>query len=310
MIQVQQITEINPMKFSYLSSAILFWCWGLLPLWAAQNDSESSERPGKSVSVQNAILKTIELTTISSEVKGKILSIAVVEGSRINAGQFLAKVDDRAAQLEFSEAQINLAIAQSKKESDIDVRLEQKRLAVANVEYERAETANMKTPNTYSLKEIDRLRLVAETAELDVERAQHQRELNDFAFQSAYNQLRQVELMLEKFSVVATSRGTVVSVKKNVGEWVEPGQELFQIINIDRLRIEGFIDVSELSLVVEEQAAHVKVRVGEKEHEVSGRLIFISPDANPVNRQVRVHLEIDNPDLLFRPGMRVEAEIR
>ena len=44
--------------------------------------------------------------------------------------------------------------------------------------------------------------------------------------------------------------------------------------------------------------------------ETTAELVFISPDANPLNTQVRVFLEIDNAKGLLRPGLRPKTVIK
>jgi multidrug efflux pump subunit AcrA (membrane-fusion protein) len=36
----------------------------------------------------------------------------------------------------------------------------------------------------------------------------------------------------------------------------------------------------------------------------TAKLVFISPEVNPINSQVRVFLDIDNSDGKLRPGLR------
>ncbi len=40
-----------------------------------------------------------------------------------------------------------------------------------------------------------------------------------------------------------------------------------------------------------------------------GKVVFVSPDANPVNSLVRVYIEVENPERKLRPGLQVRAEI-
>ena len=41
----------------------------------------------------------------------------------------------------------------------------------------------------------------------------------------------------------------------------------------------------------------------------AGKLVFVSPEVDPVNNQVRVLAEIDNPESLLRPGLRATLTI-
>jgi macrolide-specific efflux system membrane fusion protein len=46
-----------------------------------------------------------------------------------------------------------------------------------------------------------------------------------------------------------------------------------------------------------------------KQEAFFGQVVFVSPEIDPVNGQVRVLIEIDNPELTLRPGTRATAVI-
>jgi RND family efflux transporter MFP subunit len=261
------------------------------------------------VQVENALLKTIESTRLAAEVAGKIEQLTVVEGDRVVVDQPLGKIRDTAVRLQMERAQIAMARARKKQRSDIDLRLANKRWEVANNELERAESANARIANTYDPKVIDRLQLVADSTLLEIERAQHDLEVSELDVRVAENEFQQAEHLLERHQIQSPAVGVVVSINKRIGEWVEPGTELLEIVRIDRLRIEGFIAATALGKQLVGRQANVTVLRGGEERKILGKVVFVSPDANPVNGQVRIFLEIDNHEGEFRPGMRVKAFI-
>lgn len=261
------------------------------------------------VEVQNAILKTIEATSVAAEVVGKVDVFAVELGDKVKVGQLLGKIRDSSVALQVSHAKIAMATARKKQQSDVELRLAQKRAEVADNELQRAESANAQVTDTYPPKEIDRLRLVAVSAKLEIERAKDARELLAFEVMTAENEYLQATELLERHSIKAPVDGMVVAVNRRVGEWVEPGTEFLKIVKIDRLRIEGFIASTDIDKQIVGQVADITVLMGNQEISVQGKVVFLSPDANPVNGQFRVNLEIDNSGRRFHPGMRVQATI-
>jgi RND family efflux transporter MFP subunit len=282
--------------------AMCIICWSL---YLGSADAQSAA----SIDVENALLKTIEATTVSAEVAGKIDRLAIVEGSTVNAGQEVGKVRDQAVRFQVEQSRIAMAVARKKQVSDIDLQLAQKKAAVARNELERAETANARIENTYPPKEIDRLRLVSESADLEIQRAEHEQELRELDVMIAENEYRQASELLSRHRIASPVDGVVVAMEHRVGEWVEPGTELFKIVKIDRLRIEGFINAASITEQLVDQSADVVVLKANEERRLTGKVVFVSPEANPVNGQVRVYLEIDNSQGEFRPGMRVRASI-
>lgn len=297
-----------------LQGAMLFRacdCMAALADGAGKTSQQSdSDSDSLSIKVQDAILKTIESTDVATEVAGTIKQLKIAEGDTVKVGQSLGLIGSKAVLLKVENAKTQLAISRKKASSDIDLRLAQRRLEVAQNELERAENANVRLPNTYAIKEIDRLRLVAATAELEVERANYAQELHKLEAALDENLYQQARESLAKHEIKSPASGVIVKLNKLVGEWVEPGTELLRIVKIDRLRIEGFVKAEHLPQVVDGRTALVTVQKGDREYEIKGRVVFTSLEVNPVNGLVRVFLEIDNSDSRFYPGLRVEAEIK
>ncbi|MCA9194070.1 MAG: HlyD family efflux transporter periplasmic adaptor subunit [Planctomycetales bacterium] len=264
---------------------------------------------GQQIVVENAILKTIEATVIPAQVSGTLESLAVAEGSVVKIGQRVGKINDKALSLQVEYKRIARSAAEKKYGSQIDLNLAIKKKEVASLELERAEEANSRIANTYPPKEIDRLNLVAHSASLEVERARLEQELLEYEVLLASTELKQVEELLSRHEIISPAEGVVVSIGRRVGEWVEPGAELVTVVNTNRLRIEGFITSAEITSDLVGQSANVTLLRGSQTFEITGKVVFVSPDANPVNGQVRVYLEIDNSQAQFRPGLRVKAMI-
>ncbi len=43
--------------------------------------------------------------------------------------------------------------------------------------------------------------------------------------------------------------------------------------------------------------------------EFAGHIVFVNPEIDPLNSQVRVWAEVENPDLKLRPGMQATLTI-
>lgn len=302
MYQQMQIQFFQSAKCLALTACL--WAVTLSGNLQAEDSGEANR-----ITVINALLKTIEATNLAAEVSGKIEELDAAEGTHVKAGQSLGRIRDNSIKLRCENAKIAMAIARKKEMSNIELRLAEHRAAVANNELERALTANRSIADTYSIKEVERLRLVADSAALEIERAKEDAQLAALEVLKSENDFLQASELLELHQIKSPVDGIVVAVQHRVGEWVEPGTELLKIVKNDRLRIEGFVSAVDASHNLASRTAKVTVATAEAEREVDGTVIFVSPDANPVNGQVRVFLELDNRDGEFRPGMRVQAFI-
>jgi len=267
-----------------------------------------SEYPDSSSStpfvVDGAILKTIESISVSAQVAGVVSHVVVKEGSHVKIGTEVARIQDSTVRLQAEKAKLNVDVATKKKSNDIDLRLASKSKAVAENEYLRALQANNQVKGSYPINEIDRLKLVFDKTSLEIERAEYLRSMVESELSLAEIELRQSIDLLQRHRIHAPCEGIVVAVDKRVGEWVEPGTVLMKIVQTSRLRIEGFLNAKDASPDLLGSKATVKVESAGKMVETVAELVFISPDANPLNGEVRVFLEVDNTQGLLRPGLR------
>ncbi|MCA9156957.1 MAG: efflux RND transporter periplasmic adaptor subunit [Planctomycetales bacterium] len=279
---------------------------------------ESTEQPTMTavpgIELEGAILKTIDATSLAAQVAGPLRELLVKEGDIVKANQALGKINDDALRLELEQLKTQITVAQKKQANDIDERLAEKSLQVARTEYERAMNANARVPGTYPINEIDRLKLLADRTQLEVERAKYEQELAAFEVTLAQGSYRQTYERFLRHQLAAPAAGVVVSVEKRAGEWVEPGTDLLRIVRIDQLRVEGFISSEEASPQLVGRSARITmadkhVSKTADSQNWQGKVVFVSPDVNPVNSQVRVFIEVDNPNGVLRPGLRVQARI-
>jgi macrolide-specific efflux system membrane fusion protein len=165
---------------------------------------------------------------------------------------------------------------------------------------------------------------------LQVERAGYEIELRRVAKENAGRtikvkqaQLDAVENELERRKVIAPLHGVVVKRTKYVGEWVQPGETILEIVRLDRLRVEGFVPASQYSrLEVAGAPVTVSVRVptvdgDPKKITAKGVIEYVSPIVE-ASGGYRVWTEIDNrkergrdgkEHWMFNPGAIATMEI-
>jgi macrolide-specific efflux system membrane fusion protein len=278
----------------------------LPPANRAVNSSADATGP---VTIESAILKTVEVTSVAAQVQGLLSSVSVREGDRLKILSPLAAIQSTTTDLQLQRARVALEAAQKNFESNIDVELSRKGFAVAENEYLRAIEANKRVEDVYPPMEVDRLKLVRDRANLEIERSLHAKEISRLELTKMEIEHRQLQDMLDKHTILAPVSGMVVAVEKRAGEWVEPGTVVLRVVEIDRLRIEGFIKAEQADPNLINTDAKVELQISGKTFETTAKLVFISPEVNPINSQVRVFLDLDNRDGRFRPGLRPKVWI-
>jgi macrolide-specific efflux system membrane fusion protein len=206
--------------------------------------------------------------------------------------------------LEVSRAEISLDHARQQAANDVKLRLARQSLKLAELELKRAEDANRELEKVVSATQIEKLRIEAEKSQLEVDLAMKDLAAAERAVAVAKNELLVAQRTVERRSIVAPISGTVVDVRRRAGEWLEPGQTVVRLVRDDHLRAEGFVHVDKLTTEVLHQPAELLVVLsGEKKATFRGNVTFVSPEVNPINRQVRVWAEFDNSDGRLRAGL-------
>lgn len=236
-----------------------------------------------------------------------------------------------------AEAKAELAVAKANAASDHAIRIAENAVSLAQEEYDRSVSAREAFRSSVSDFEILKLRLVRDEKELRVKEAAHQRDvamLTADSKQAAVGQYQRAierleleadaaeralktaaldvkrlsvavalaEEQLSKRSIRAPFPGLVVEKLREVGEWVEAGEAVFRLVRLDQLLVEGFVPASLASQRLVNSPVRVRVETGDRVVEADGRVVFVSPEVDRVNLEVKVRAEIANRDLRLRPG--------
>lgn len=264
-------------------------------------DAPASEE----IEIPSALVTLIDQRDVPAEEAGVLAAVDVREGQMVEQGDPLARIVDTEARIAADLARIELEIAAKDVENDVDIRFARKSVDVAKAELQRSLDSVQKYPKSISDSELDRLRLVVQRASLEVEQAEYDLAVAALTRQIKENEYEAAQERVRRRKITAPVAGVVVDVQRHSGEWVQPGDTVLRILRIDRLRAEGFLPVAELGQDLDGCRVRLIVDLPEKPAaEFPGKLVFLSPEIDPVNSQVRVWAEIDNRGLRLRPGMR------
>lgn len=257
------------------------------------------------IQIQNVLVKLIDELEIPAPEAGVVLETVVQEGSPVAEGEILARIDDAEARFTHERARIDLAIARDKAASGVAVQSAERAMETAASEFARAEDARSRSRDTVTETEFQRLRLAADQSRFAVEKARQEQNAAKLT-----QDLKQVEAdfaakQVERRLLKAPFAGVVVQVHRRRGAWVEPGDKMLRLVRLDRLRVEGSLDARHAGPKLQGRPVVLAVDLPSgKSATFSGKLVFVSPEVDPFNKQVRVLAEIDNPGLTLLPGLR------
>lgn len=97
------------------------------------------------------------------------------------------------------------------------------------------------------MPQIQKLWLTVKQATLQIEQSEHERQIAVFETDGYAAKVSIAEDEIQRRQIKSPIIGEVVEVQFRPGEWVEPGNTLFRIVRLDRLRVEGFLNVSDFA---------------------------------------------------------------
>ena len=262
--------------------------------------------------IDSVLVSLIEQVEVPAREVGQLNKMLVKEGTTVKKGEILAQIEDSESLLLLQQARLEYQMSQLKAENDINIRFARKSHEVAVAELRRAEDSIKKYPKSISKTELDRLKLTAEKAELEIEQATEEARTSKLESRFKQNSESIASLAVQKRKVIAPISGMVVQIMTKDGEWVQPGETVLRLLKLDRLRAEGLVNASRLQgRNLKNRPVTLIVNPGTKQEiEFQGKISFISPEINPLNNQTRVWAEIENPDLKLKPGMRASLIIK
>jgi macrolide-specific efflux system membrane fusion protein len=255
------------------------------------------------IQVSSVLVKLLDQVEVPARDEGVLQSISAREGEMVAAGAPLAQIEDADAQFKKRSAEMELIAARKQAESDVKVRFARKSLEVAEAELRRAIESQRRFAQSVSDSEMDRLRLTVQKTELEIEQAQLELELAQAARELKQVDVESAEHTIRQRRITAPLAGFVAEVNRHQGEWVQPGQSIARLLRLDRLRAEGLVSAAEVRGDLKGRQATLTVDIDGRPASFTGTVTFASPEIDPVNGQVRIWAEIDNPQLKLRPGL-------
>lgn len=125
--------------------------------------------------------------------------------------------------------------------------------------------------------------------------------------QLAKIKLATAHVLLKEKTVRAPLNGIVVKKYKEAGESVDRVEKLVDIINIDQVYVQFYLDPKLMTLIKNDQPVTVRVPVvGNATFE--GKVAFVDPRIDATSQLFRVKVLVDNPHGTIKPGMRGLAD--
>lgn len=241
----------------------------------------------------NGSVRAFNQTDIFAEISGPVVEVMVNNGDNVRAGQALVRLRDTEARERVSQAQSNLEIAQA-----------QLRQTMARLEAQRTQLDRVQQLASRDLQS----RAELEQLQSEVMALEATRQLNEAQVRQARSILNERQNDLEVTTIRAPISGIVGQRNAEIGQQVNSGTRLFQIGDLDRMRVQVTLTETMLSRIRTGMRTQV-TSPAFGDSVITARVTRISPFLNPVTHTADAEIEIENPDRLLRPGMFVNVDI-
>ncbi len=291
-----------------ISILALILCLSFSNSLVAQEDpAPAAEKP---LTIEPAILTIIDQADIPAREAGVLEKLNFTEGMQIRTGDLLAELDFREQEMLRGKARSEVELAAAKAASNVMLDFAKVSHEIAKADEARALESERKFAKSVSKTELDQLRLAVEKTRFEIINAEEEQTLAKLSLMLKKQELDLASHKLEQRRIIAPFDGAVAQRYRRVGEWVQPGEKVLRLIRTDRLRIEAFVKLESLPPQPMNLDVRWVMRLPDmKEQSYPAKITFVSPEANPVNGQVRLWAEIDNSGGALRAGQVGRLEI-
>ena len=255
---------------------------------------------------------------VSAEVGGQLLRFEPDEGERLAGGAFAALVDTTTQSLARQELVAQRSASATRvTEAEAQVGVLRAQLETAREEYAR--TLRLFRAQAATAQELNRWEGEVKTLEERIAAARAQAGAVGGDVGSVDARVAQAEERIRRSRVVNPIDGTVLTTYAEAGEFVQPGQPLYRIANLDTLILRAYVSGAQLAGVRIGAPVRVRIDRGEKEvEELPGRVSWVASQAEftPTPIQTRderteqvyaVRVRVPNPGVRLKIGMPGEV---
>jgi cobalt-zinc-cadmium efflux system membrane fusion protein len=248
-----------------------------------QDISETLMIPGR-LETQNR-----KLAKIGSPITGRVSDLYVSLGDVVKKGQVLAKVNS----IELTQTQLTLI----------------KSTQLIGLKTKAVERAKL----LFEADVISKAEMLRIENELEAVKADYRASRDQLAVlgmnEKALEKLESSGQINSFGDVISRFDGTIISRAINVGQIVNPQDNLFHVADLSKLWAVANIPEQQASFIQKDEIVSIEIPALENKM-IEAKIIFEDSIVDPQTRTVMVRAELDNPNLLFKPDMLTSMYIR
>ncbi|HEY7236073.1 MAG TPA: HlyD family efflux transporter periplasmic adaptor subunit [Gemmatimonadaceae bacterium] len=255
---------------------------------------------------------------VSAETSGQLLWFKADEGQRLAHGELVGVIDT--TQLALQQRQLSAQrSAGTSRVSEVGQQLDALRVQqeIAGRNYERVK--RLFAEQAATAQQLDQAERDYRVLGEQVQGAEAQQRSAGEDVKSTNAHLAQISQQLAKTRITSPVAGTVLARYTDRGEFVQPGQPLYKIANLDSMILRAYVNETQLARVKLGAPVTVSIDTGSKARRtLAGTVTWVSPEAEftPTPIQTRderkdlvyaVKVRVPNPGGIVKIGMPADV---
>jgi RND family efflux transporter MFP subunit len=259
-------------------------------------------------------VELIHEAQVPGQEAGVLVELNVEEGDVVKAGQVLGRIDDTQPRMQGMIATQEYNAALEKANNNVDVEYAMKATELARVEYEKSKEVNKNQRGAIAEMDLKKQFLTWERGQLETKRALSEKEIAKFTAAAKQVEIEAALEAMKRREIRSPVDGVVAQVHLHKGEWVKPGDPVLHVIQLDRLKIEGEIELARYTpSQVMGRPITVEATLQDRKVQFAGKITFVRPMLNALGTKYLVKAEVENREEhgqpLLMPGLFVEVKI-
>jgi len=242
---------------------------------------------------------------VRAETTGKVVSEPLPKGTFVEAGDLICRIEPGTREVSLAEALARLEEARAGLPT-AEARVAEAAARLAEAEINDRAALRLSEGGFASESRVAGTRASVESARAAVQSAKSGLQSAEAAIQSAEAAVAAAETELDRLEIHAPFAGLLETDSAELGALLQPGGLCATIIQLDPIRLVGFVAETEVDKVSVGARAGARLATG---REVAGEVTFLSRSADMNTRTFRVEVTVDNPDLSISDGQTVEIII-
>jgi len=251
----------------------------------------------------HSVLKENFKMVLSSNQSGPII-LYVQEGSTIRKGEKLFGVEPdelemkkQLALLELQQAHIRLEKVTNPKTRDEIIKAK-----LTFQQYELQYNSGAISKDAFELAKMEFVLATQKSRSEDISLAEMEIQLKEL-------RLKEADFALQKVITLAPAQGRINKILVQPNEWVKPGKEVLELINIHPLYAFMYLPITHLKQIKKKKSLKLTILTGNRKIKIKGLIKHIYDEVDAVSQTIRVRIEVNNAKLRYKPGMRVQITL-